>query len=164
MSEDPDKITVQDAVRLKHEVNRSIKYGGYNAREIRELERLNEEQRAKLGAELANIKKVWWFFPDWVMAIGSIAAFGSLFYFDGLTARIVFALAAIYCATQVAYRLGVHYGFARGYQEGQEQGVHRVIGISEDEAQDIHERAVEMEMDESLIQKLDERKDQPSAL
>ena len=59
MSEDPDKITVQDAVRLKHEVNKSIKYGGYNAREIREFERLNEEQRARLSAELANIKKVW---------------------------------------------------------------------------------------------------------
>jgi hypothetical protein len=164
MSEDPDKISVQDAIRLKHEVNKSIKYGGYNAREIRELEHLNDEQRARLGAELTNIKKVWWFFPDWVMVAGFIAAFGSFFYFDGLTARIVSALAAIYCATQVAYRLGVYYGFARGYQEGQEQGVHRVLGISQDEAQDIHERATEMEMDDKLIKKLDERKDQPNAL
>jgi hypothetical protein len=164
MTEDSDRITVQDAVRLKHEINKSIKYGGYNAREIRELERLNDQQRSRLSAELANIKKVWWFFSDWVMVVGAMAAFGSLFYFDGLTARIFCALVAIYCATQVAYRLGVYYGFARGYQEGQEQGVHRVLGISPDEAQDIHERATEMEMDERLVKKLDERQDQPSAL
>lgn len=164
MSKEPDKITVEDAVRLKHEVNKAINYGGYDVREIRELERLNDEQRASLGAELSNIKKVWWFFPDWVMVIGSIAAIGSLFYFDGITARVVSVLVAIYGATQVAYRLGVYSGFARGYQEGHEQGVHRVLGISPDEAQDIDERATEMEMDERLIRKLDERKDRPSAL
>jgi len=164
MSEDPDKITVQDAVRLKHEVNKSIKYSSYNAKEVRELGRLNEEQRVRLGTELTNIRKVWWLFPDWVMVVGSIAASSSLFYFDGVAARIASALAAIYCTTQVAYRLGVYYGFARGYQEGQEQGVHRILGISPDEAQDIHERATEMKMDEGLIKKLDERKDQPDAL
>ncbi|MDP1545347.1 MAG: hypothetical protein Q8L87_04935 [Anaerolineales bacterium] len=158
MSEHPEKITVQDAVRLKHEINESIKYGGYNAREIEELGRLSEEQRTRLGAELANIKKVWWFLPDWVMVIGSIAAISSLFYFDSLTARVVSAFAAICCATQVTYRLGVYFGFARGYQEGQEQGVHRVLGISPDEAQDIDERATEMEMDEGLIKKFNERK------
>ena len=164
MSEDPDKITLQDAVRLKHELNKSIKYAGYNAGEIRELERLNEEQRARLGVELANIKKVWWFFPDWVLVVGSVAAFGSLFHFDSLPVRIVSALAAIFCTTQVAYRLGVYYGFARGYQEGQEQGVHRILGISPDEAQDVDERATEMEMDERLVKNLDERKDRPSTL
>ncbi|MEO8142860.1 MAG: hypothetical protein ABI654_01485 [Betaproteobacteria bacterium] len=164
MNEDSDKITVQDAVRLNHEVNKSIKYGSYNATEIRELERLNEQQRAKLGSELANIKKVWWVFPDWVMVVAAIAATGSLFYFDSLSARIFSALASIYCATQVAYRLGVYYGFARGYQEGQEQGVHRALGISPDEAHEIGEKATEMEMDDRLIKKLDERKDHPSAL
>ena len=155
MSEDADKINIHDAVRLKHELNKSIKYGGYNAREIEALGRLNEEQHTSLSAELANIKKVWWIFPDWIMVVGSIAAFGSLFYFDSYLARIVSALAAIYCASQVAYRLGVDYGFAHGYQEGQEQGVHRILGISPDEAQDIHERAIEMEMDEMLVKSLD---------
>jgi len=64
MSKEPDEITIQDAVRLKHGVKKSIKYGSYDAREIGELERLNEEQRVSLGVELANVKKVWWFFPD----------------------------------------------------------------------------------------------------
>ena len=162
MSEDPNKISVQDAVRLKHELNKSIKYSGYNAGEIKELGRLNEEQRTRLGAELANIKKVWWVFPDWVLMVGFIVAIGSLFYFDSLSARILSALASIYCATQVAYRLGVYYGFARGYQEGQEQGVHRVLGISPGEVNEIDEKATEMEMDDRLIKRLDERKDEAS--
>jgi len=98
------------------------------------------------------------------MVIGSIAAIGSSFYLDGLTSRVASALAAIHCATHGAYRLGVYYGFARDYQEGPEQGVHRVLGISPDEAQDIHERAIEMKTDEGLIGKLDERKNRPSAL
>jgi hypothetical protein len=131
---------------------------------MKELGRLNEEQRTRLSAELANIKKIWWVFPDWLMVVGFLVAAGSFFYFDGLPARILSALASIYCATQVAYRLGVYYGFARGYQEGQEQGVHRVLGISPEEAHEIGERATEMEMDDSLVKKLDERKDQPSAL
>ncbi len=164
MSEDSDKISVRDAVRLKHEVNKSIKYGDYNAKEIEELGRLNEEQRARLGAELTNIKKVWWVFPDWFMVVGFVAAVASFFYFESLSARIFSALVSIYCATQFAYRLGVYYGFARGYQEGQEQGVHRVLGISPEEAHEISERATEMEMDDRLIKKLDERKDQPNAL
>jgi hypothetical protein len=164
MSEDPNKITVQDAVRLKHEVNKSIKYGGYNAREIKELGRLSEEQRTRLGAELANIRKVWWVFPDWLMVVGFLGAVGSFLYFEGLSARIFSALVSIYCVTQVAYRLGVYNGFARGYREGHEQGVHRVLGISPEEAHDIGERAIEMEIDERLVKKLDERKDQPSAL
>ena len=40
MSEEPDKNTGQDAVRLKHEINKSMQYGGCNAREIKELEQL----------------------------------------------------------------------------------------------------------------------------
>ena len=112
MSEDSNKISVQDAVRLKHEVNKSIKYGGCNAKEIEEFRRLNEEQRARLGAELTNIKKVWWAFPDWVMLVGFLVAVGSFLYFESLSARIFSALISVYCATQVAYRLGVYYGFA----------------------------------------------------
>ena len=161
---DSSKISVQDAIRLKHEINKSIKYGGYNAKEIQELERLNEKQRAKLGEELAHIKKVWWVFPDWAMVVGFLVAIGSLFYFESVAARLFCVLASIYCATQVAYRLGVYFGFARGFQQGHEEGVHRALGISPEEASEISEKATEMEMDDRLIKKLDERKDQPSAL
>ena len=165
MSEgDSSKISVQDLIRLKHELNKSITHAGYNAKEIRELERLNEAQHTTFREELANIKEVWWVFPDWAMVLGFLVAVGSLFYFESLSARLFCALALIYCATQVAYRLGVYYGFGRGFQQGQAEGVRRVLGISANDASEIHDRAIEMEMDERLIGKLDERKDQPTAL
>ena len=159
MGEDSEKMSVQDAVRLKHEVNKAIEYGGHNAREVKELGRLNEEQRARLGAELTNIRKVWWVFPDWLMVAGFFVSVGSFVYFESFSARILSSLVSTYCATQVAYRLGVYYGFARGYQDGHERGVHRVLKLSPEEERDIDERAIEMEMEERLIKTLDERKD-----
>jgi hypothetical protein len=159
MSErDSSEISVQDAIRLKHDLNNSIKYGGYNANEIKELERLSEKQRAKLNENISHIKRIWWAFPDWVLAIGFLVAGFSLLYFQSFIARIFCLLAMLYCATQVAYRLGVYFGFAEGFQEGHEEGVHRVLGISPDDSFEISEKATEMEMDEMLIRKLDQGK------
>lgn len=160
MSEgDSSKISVQDAIRLKHDLNNSIKYGGYNAKEIKELERLSEEQRAKLNENLSHIKNNWWLFPDWVMAIGFLVAGCLLFYFQSVFARLFCLIAMTYCATQVAYRLGVYFGFSEGFQEGHEEGVDRVLGISPDDSFEISERATEMEMDDMLIRGLDKGKE-----
>lgn len=165
MSEkDSDKISIQDAIRLKHDLNQSIQHSGYNVREIQELEHLSQEQIGKLDENLSHIKKVWWAFPDWTMAIGFLVASCSLFYFKSDFAHIFSLFALIYCAAQVAYRQGVYYGFARGFQDGHEEGVHRLLSISPDDASEISERATEMEMDERLIQKLEEGRCQQSAL
>lgn len=67
----------------------------------------DEKDRATLSDELTHIKKVWWVFSDWVIALGFVVAVGSLFYFLSFAVRVVGTLASIYCATQVAYRLGV---------------------------------------------------------
>lgn len=164
MSEgDSTKISVEDAIRLKQALNMSIRHGGYSAREIEALERLSGEQRMELAESLSHIKKVWWVFPDWFMAIGFLAAVGSLFYFDGAMARLLAVLLMIYCAAQVAYRWGVYYGFVRGFEDGNMEGVHRALGISAHDAAEIHERAREIEVDERVISALDEGKNQPRA-
>jgi len=49
--------------------------------------------------------------------------------------------------------------YVRGYQSGHEGGVHKALGITGEDASDIRERAVEMEMDEMLIKKMDARKE-----
>jgi len=160
MSEgDPDKIGIQDAFRLKHEVNKSIKYGGNNALELKDLEDLSDEQRAKLDRYVSLIKKHWWVFPDWVNVIGFIVAGFSLFYFKVPYARLFCLLALIYCASQIAYRKGVYYGYVRGFKEGHGEGVHRALGISPEDASDASERATQMTIDEGIIGQMDERKD-----
>ena len=140
---------------MKHEVNKSIRYGGYNAREIQELGRLNESEQGKLRAELDNIKKVWWVFPDWLMGVAFLVALAALFYLSSPITRIVCGVVSLYCAVQFSYRLGVYYGFMRGYQEGHQLGVHRVLGISDEQAGEINERATEMEIDDKLVKSLD---------
>ena len=85
----------------------------------------DEKDRATLSDELTNIKKNWWVFPDWLMVLGLVVALCSLFFFAPLAAGLVAMLVSIYCATQVAYRRGVYFGFARGFEQGHEEGVRR---------------------------------------
>ncbi len=152
------EISIQDAIRLKHDLNNSIKYGGYNAKEIKDLESLSESERDVLNEHLAHINKVWWFFPDWFMGVGFVVAGFFLFFFQNFPARIFCLVALIYCVTQVAWRLGVYFGYSEGYRGGHEDGVHRALNISPDEASEISDRAREMEMDDRLIGKLDQTK------
>ena len=84
---------------------------------------IDEKGRANLSAELINVKKNWWVFPDWLMVLGLVVAVCSLFFFVPFAAGLVSMLASIYCATQVAYRRGVYFGFARGFEQGHEEGV-----------------------------------------
>jgi hypothetical protein len=138
--EDSDRISVQDAIRRKQDLNKSIN-GGYNAREIEELERLGEEQLATFRKIFSHYKYRLWLLPDWVMAIGFAIAGFSLFYFESLSVRLFCLLAMTYCVTQIAYRLGAYFGFERGFEEGHREGVHRVLGISGADASEIRDKA-----------------------
>jgi hypothetical protein len=158
MTENINNITLGDAVRLKNDIEKSIKFSGYTVREIEALEVLNEEQLAALNAEIAHIKQVWWFFPDWMMAVGSVVAFFSAFLVEGHTERVVSMVVAFYCVAQIRYRHGVYYGYVRGYEEGHLQGVHRVLGITQDESREISELANQIEADERVIAKLDKNR------
>lgn len=84
---------------------------------------VNEQMPAKLSAELAHIKTTWWVLPEWVMVVALVIATGSMFYFVSFPARLLGVLAAIYFASQVAYRLGVYHGCAHGFQQGHEVAV-----------------------------------------
>jgi hypothetical protein len=57
------------------------------------------------------------------MVVGSLIAASSFFYFSTFSGRLCSMIASIYFATQVAYRLGVYYGFARGFRQGREKVV-----------------------------------------
>jgi hypothetical protein len=152
------KMSIEDAIRLKHELNQSITYRGYNAKQVQEMENLTKEQYAEVNRQLSEIKKSWWFFPDYVWVIGIVAAGFCTLYFSHWIIHIAGLMAMIYCVAQLGYRAGVSYGYVRGYESGHEEGVHKALGIAGDDASDISERAVEMEMDEMLIKKMDERK------
>lgn len=76
----------------------------------------------KLNENLTHIQKTWWVFPGWVMVLGCMIASYLLFQFETVFVRIFWLIAAVYCATQVAYRQGVYFGFAEGFQIAHEEG------------------------------------------
>ena len=154
-NEDSDAMSVQDAIRLKHDLNESIKYLGYDAREIQELKRVTAEQFKLLDESISKLRDAWWFFSDRTMVIGFLVSGCSLLYFASDIARLFCIVGMIYFATQVSYRRGVWYGFIQGFEYGHEKGVEKVLGISAVESTEIHKRATEMAVDERLIQRLD---------
>jgi hypothetical protein len=154
-NEDSDAMSVQDAIRLKHGLNKSIKCHGYDAREIQELKRLTTEQFEELNEGISILRDAWWFFSDRTMVIGFLISGCSLLYFASDIARLFCIVGMIYFATQVSYRYGVWYGYTRGFEYGHEKGVEKVLGISAVESTEMHKRATEMAVDERLIQRLD---------
>ena len=156
-SEESDTMSVQDAIRLKHDLNKSIKYLGYDAREIKGLKRVSGEEFKQLYASIPVLREAWWFFSDRTMLIGFLVSGCSLLYFTSDIARLFCIVGMIYFATQVSYRRGVWYGYIQGFTYGHEKGVEKVLGISAVESTELRDRAIEMEMDERLIQGLDSR-------
>lgn len=153
------KISIEDAIKLKHSLDKSITYGGYNAKEIKEMRDLTKEQYSEVNRQLSEIRKNWWCLPDYVWIIGIIASVVCLFYFQWVFIHMACVVVLAYCVAQLGYRSGVLYGYVRGYESGHVEGVHKSLGISHGIA-DIGQRAIDMELDEMLIKGFDERKNQ----
>ena len=94
----------------------------------------DKEASSALSEELTHIKKVWWVLPDWAMVVGTLISAGLFFYFATFAGRLGSVVASLYFATQVAYRLGVYYGFARGFQQGREQFVSAIASSTKNGA------------------------------
>jgi hypothetical protein len=152
------KLSIKDAIRLKHETNKDITYGGLNARQIRELEELSQEQYGDIKEAIVTIKKSWWVFPDYLFWIFMLLGGLGIFIFSNTNIRIIASIIAVYFLTQLYYRKGVYYGFMRGYEDGHVMRVRKAMKIDKDEAKDIHDRAIEMEIDENLIERMDQKK------
>jgi hypothetical protein len=156
VSKDSTKIGIKDAIRLKHTLNETITYGGLNARQVDEIVNLTPDQRAELNRQLSEIRKTWFFPPDYAWYAGILISGCCWLFFRRPIISEIALLFAIYCTGQLCYRAGVQYGYIRGYESGHEGGIHKVLGITSEDAKDIRERAVEMEMDEMVLNKWDE--------
>lgn len=84
-----DKVTIEDAIRLKHELNKNISYGrgGLNARELEEMENMSSEQYSDVRKSLSFVKKEWWFFPNYVWIATILLSCVGLYYFAGGESR-----------------------------------------------------------------------------
>ena len=155
-----DEISIKDAFRLKREINKQIMYSGLNAKQIEELKDLTKEQYKEVHRHLSEIKKSWWIFPDYfylilmILSALCIIGFSKNYPIIGIAFGVM--VLGIY---KLSYRSGLLEGYILGYEAGHEGGVLKVLGISSKEAKDIHERSIEMQMDERIIGNFDKKEE-----
>ena len=158
---DTEGIGVNELFRLKHQANQTVNYGQstLNAQQVKKLANLDNGQTEQLRESLKMIRKEWWLIPDWIWVCGILVAISlvciSLKPPYLISAFIIFG----YCLGQVAFRAGHQEGFVRGFEDGNTSGVYKALGITDEESQDLDERSIEMQIDEAVVKKMDERRD-----
>lgn len=157
MEEGPRTISVADAIRLKHKLNRQVTYGGYDAQQLRVLRRMSaEDWRAVHTA----YQKLTWLHPasGWVLGILGL---GCSFWMvlRGLTWPLVICAIVLYNLAGCRYgkREGHRTGYIDGYADGFDEGIDKALQISEEDRKDAEERSTEMEVDEMTIAHLDKQ-------
>jgi len=151
-------IRIDDAIRLKDEINKSITYQGFNAKEVEELAKMTAEDYRKIRLKYGEQLKEWTIIPNFIWYALSIVGI-LLIFWNALWYLKLLGLASVgYSALQIGSRVGNPEGFIIGYEWGLSDGVYKTLGIDEKEAADVHDRSIEMEMDERLIKGIEERK------
>jgi hypothetical protein len=164
VSENKQNVSVEEAYRLMDRINNSITYGpGLNARQVAELERLTAEQWAKVRQDYDEWSKQMQSCKNWVLlaiALSSGYAFVHYLNWKGWIgwAAIAAGVLALYAAGSMFRRDGHREGYFDGYEAGFSAGVNKAYGIDEKEAQDISERATDMEFNELVVNAFDRKK------
>lgn len=155
---DADGMSLKDMLKLGHEVNKLITYGGMNAKEVEEFKEISANQWKKIRED----------YDKWVVQIRVLNSkvlfvflilFGvASIYLSGWL-KIVFMSIAIYSFFELTKREGHREGYIDGYRDGFDDGINKSLGIDEKEAADIDERAIDMEIDGRLVNKWVEEED-----
>jgi hypothetical protein len=165
MSEEQNKdaanMTVEQAIRLKKELNQAITYGrsNLNARQVTELQKIDAAQWAKIRREYDEWYKRMQTNPLILFAIAA-AGVAAWFYFKNWIGTIGL-VCAILVGGNLFKREGHREGYIDGYDAGFEGGFNRALGISDKETTEIHERDTEMKIDDMSVAAFDKQKPKP---
>src|SRR5581483_6907452 len=145
---EPNNLTVEQAIRLKHEIEKSITYTAqFDSQQVVILQSISSEQWARVRHQ----------YDDWYRRMNVISA-RVLFVVSCLgiiVSAIVFRFhyniwiaicglsLAIYAAGELARRSGHREGYMDGYDAGHEQGICDALGIDEKQAAEVRETAKE---------------------
>ncbi len=156
MSEKENKttseISVREAMKLKHEINKGILYGGMNAKEVKEFKKISADQWKQIWEDYFKCSRFTRVFNTKVLFVFLVLACAAFFYFTGWP-KTVAVVVAILCIIAIIKREGHREGYMDGYPDGFDEGINKALGIDEEEAADIEERAMEMEIDDRLVSK-----------
>lgn len=159
--EEPRLVSAKEAYRLKHEINKTITYGpGLNAQEVAGLQQLDAKQWKTVSREYDNwARQGRWFNTVVLRVVGVVGGVGFVSYFQpkGWVGWAVWVggAAALFCLVVLVEREQHREGYMDGYDAGFSDGINKAFGIDEKEAKDIHDRAIEMEIDEGVLKAFD---------
>lgn len=160
------QITVEQAVRLKNDINKSITYGpGLNAREVVTLKTVSAEQWNTVRRDYDQWARKTQVFNRFSLLIIAVAGVYACIHYVKAEGWVGWAgwaagMVALYAVGALFKREGHRDGYLEGYDTGFSEGVDKAFGIDGKEAADIQDRAVDMQIDESLIKAFDEKKEQ----
>jgi hypothetical protein len=156
-------IRVQDAIRLKHSINQDIRHCGLNAQQIEEKKKITREDWAAVRKWYAELVKMYGYRLRlyWYIVAAALGVFYLTYTVQPwhLYAGIALALVIMWMAAKLGQADGYREGFFAGYENGFEGAINKMLGIDEKESRNIHDRAVEMEIDEGVIASLDKQQD-----
>jgi hypothetical protein len=166
LSRMPDGLSISDALRLKHQINQSITHDGLDAREIEKLRGMNT-------ARWTHVRDLYrkWHVPYWSVfarpVTGKVPVWGWLAVATGIligsSVEGAWRLAGwgltLYAVFALARAEAHHEGYREGYEQGRDDTVVEMLGLSDEDAREMIERAHEMEIDEMVISRTDDREE-----
>jgi hypothetical protein len=148
------QIPVGEAYKLKRAINKSITYGGMDARQFQDFCKMGVEDWSRLRKEYDEWIRRLRIFGTLALCVWLAVGAGSAYFFEGWLKAIgvVIMILALY---ELAKRVGHREGYVDGYEAGRAQGLNKAFGISNETAEEIRERSIEMELDERMIRAIE---------
>src|SRR5262245_35536758 len=160
MTDDLRDLTAEEAFRLKQSINRKITYGhtDLTAPELQALDRMTDHDWKELVAQRAySLKRDFWL-PPWFWYACLIAGGLALYFYKWTGPGKIGGVAVLLAILRLATREGYAEGFGLGFEGGHDHGIRKALGISDDDARDAHDRAIDMEIEEHVIAGFDKKK------
>ncbi len=153
-------MSVQDAIRLKHELGKSITWGksNLNALEVEELTKLTAEDYTRIRKEYADWQKHLNVVGNYVLSGAVLACVVAYFFVPYGWLRGAAIVVGISCFYILNKREGHAEGYICGYEAGYEQGIYETLGIKKEEMAEMQQMVADMKVDGMLVQRMDERK------
>lgn len=155
------QVSVSDLLRLKHHYNSRVTYGrfGLNAQEVGTLLKSDYSKWPDRWKTYDKNRReaVGMLSRPLVLGAAMVTA-GVLYWLEGWfrTGGVALFAVAMYSGIK---EVGHREGYFDGFEEGREETLIEVAGITAEDLSDVRERATEMEIDEMVIGRLDAKQD-----
>ena len=146
-------MSLEDAIRFKYDIGRSIRFGGKTVKEIEALRELSAEDYKGVRKNFDEYMKSARILSPIAISIASICG-AALLFFHGWLRGLGAGLLVISFWTAIKWQ-EYREGFLHGYRDGVFDGVARALGLSEKDREEIAKLSVDLAVDEILVNRLD---------